>query len=87
MVFKSLSTYFCFCFYYFFSSVQHGDQVTLTCIHFFPPFVLLRYEYLDIVLNATQQDLIVNPFQVASDISTYFWKKLGKYAKKENKKN
>ena len=34
---------------------------------FFPPFVLLRYKYLDIVLNATQQDLIVNPFQVASD--------------------
>ena len=24
-----------------------------------PPFVLLQYEYLDIVLNATQQDLLV----------------------------
>ena len=36
-------------------------------IFFSPPFVLLQYEYLDIVLNATQQDLIVNPFQVVSD--------------------
>ena len=35
---------------------------------FFPPlFVLLRCKYLDKVLNATQQDLIVNPFQVASE--------------------
>ena len=34
---------------------------------FFPPFVLLQYKYLDIVLNATQQDLIVNPFQVVSN--------------------
>ena len=31
-------------------------------IFFFPPFVLLQCKYLDIVLNATQQDLIVNPF-------------------------
>ena len=34
---------------------------------FFPPFVLLQYKYLDIVLNATQQDLYVNAFQVVSD--------------------
>ena len=27
---------------------------------FSPPFVLLQYEYLDIVVNATQQDLLVN---------------------------
>ena len=32
-------------------------------VYFFPPFVLLQYKYLDIVLNATQQDLIVDPFQ------------------------
>ena len=32
-------------------------------ITFFPPpFVLLQHEYLDIVLNATQQDLLVNLF-------------------------
>ena len=35
---------------------------------FSPPFVLLQYKYLDIVLNATQQDLIVSPFQVVSEI-------------------
>ena len=29
----------------------------------FPPIVVLRYKYPDIVLRATQQDLIVNPFQ------------------------
>ena len=30
-------------------------------LHFFPPpFVLLQHEYLDKVLNATQQDLLVN---------------------------
>ena len=62
--------FFLFFFYfliYFFSAVQHGIQVTLTCIHFFPSFVLLQYKYVDIVLNATQQNLIVNPFQVVSD--------------------
>ena len=31
-------------------------------VFFPPPFVLLQYEYLDIVLNATQQDLFVNLF-------------------------
>ena len=29
----------------------------------FPPIVVLRCKYLDMVLSATQQDLIVNPFQ------------------------
>ena len=52
----------------FSSAVQHGDQISLTCIHFFSlPFVLLQYKYLDIVLNATQQDLLVNSFQVGSN--------------------
>ena len=27
-----------------------------------PPLILLQYEYLDIVLNATQKDLLVNLF-------------------------
>ena len=36
-------------------------------IFFLPLFVLLQYKYLDIVLNAIQQDLLVNPFQVVSD--------------------
>ena len=29
----------------------------------FPPIVVLRCKYLDIVLSALQQDLIVSPFQ------------------------
>ena len=50
--------------FYIFPAIQHGDQVTLTCIHYiFPPaFLLLQHEYLDIVLNATQEDLLVNLF-------------------------
>ena len=36
-------------------------------VYFFPPFVLFQCKYLDIVLNATQHDLIVNPFQVVSN--------------------
>ena len=37
-------------------------QVYITITFFPPPFVLLQHEYLDIVLNATQQDLLVNLF-------------------------
>ena len=49
--------------YNFFSTVQHGDPVTHTCIHNFSPIVMLCCKDLDIILNATQQYLIVNPFQ------------------------
>ena len=62
IVFGKFEIFIMMLFQNFFPAVQHGDQVTLTCIHFFPPFVLLQYEYLDIVLNATQQDLLVNLF-------------------------
>ena len=44
-----------------------GTKIHLRVYIFFPPFILLHYKYLDIVLNATQQDLIVNRFQVVSD--------------------
>ena len=44
-----------------------GTKFLLHVYIFSPPFVLLQYKYLDIVLNATQQDLLVNPFQVVSD--------------------
>ena len=44
-----------------------GAKIHLHVYIFFPTFVLLQYKYLDIVLNATQQDLIVNPFQVVSN--------------------
>ena len=37
---------------YFFPTIQQGDQVSLHAYIFPPPFVLLQYEYLDIVLNA-----------------------------------
>ena len=36
-------------------------------LHFSPPFFLLQHEYLDKVLNAIQQDLLVNLFYVVSD--------------------
>ena len=44
-----------------------GTKIHLRVYIFFPPFILLHYKYLDIVLNAIQQDPIVNPFQVVSD--------------------
>ena len=44
-----------------------GAKIHLHVYIFFPPFVVFQCKYLDIVLNATQQDLIVNPFQVVSD--------------------
>ena len=55
-VFKEMSIYL-FSILFYFTTVQQGDQVILTCTHFFsPPFVLLQYEYLDVDLNATKQD-------------------------------
>ena len=57
---------FIFCFF-FPRCTAWGSSYPYMYIFFPPPFVLLQYEYLDIVLNATQHDLIVNPFQVASD--------------------
>ena len=56
-------TFFLFLFIFFFHCTAWGTGYTYMYTFFFPPFVLLRYKYLDIVLNATQQDLIVNPFQ------------------------
>ena len=48
-------------FFFNFPTLQQGIQVIY--ITFFPPpFVLLQHEYLDIVLNAIQQDLLVNLF-------------------------
>ena len=55
-----------FFYLFYFPTVQQGVQVILRCIHCnysFPPhFLLLQHEYLDIVLNATRQDLFVNLF-------------------------
>ena len=58
--------YFFLIIFFYFPTVQQGGQVILTCIHynyiFPPPFLLLQHEYLDKVLNAIQQDLLVNLF-------------------------
>ena len=40
-----------------------GTKLHIHVYIFFPPIVVLRCTHLDIVLNATQPDLIVNPFQ------------------------
>ena len=49
--------------YLFFPLYSMEAKLHLHVYIFFPPFVLFWYKCLDIVLNATQQDLIVNPFQ------------------------
>ena len=53
--------------FFFFSplyskGVRLSLHVYITITFFPPPFVLLQHEYLDIVLNAIQQDLLVNLF-------------------------
>ena len=47
-------------FFYFFPLYSKGIKLFLHVYIFPPPFVLLQHEYLDIVLNAIQQDLLVN---------------------------
>ena len=42
--------------------VRLSLHVYITLTFYPPPFVLLQHEYPDIVLNATQQDLLVNLF-------------------------
>ena len=49
--------------FFFFSLYSMGTKLHIHVYILFPPIVVLRCEYLDIVLNATQQDIIVNPFQ------------------------
>ena len=62
--FGSSAAAFGFLFVCFSPTVRHGDQGTYIHAYiFFPPIVVLQCRYLDIVLNATQQDLTVNPFQ------------------------
>lgn len=42
--------------------VRLSLHVYIAITFFPPPFLLLRHEYLDIVLNAIQQDLLINLF-------------------------
>ena len=65
-VFQSRLDYFTFLFYFIFPLYSKGIKLSLhvyiTITFFPPPFVLLQHEYLDKVLNAIQQDLLVNLF-------------------------
>ena len=47
--------------YIFFSTVQHGDPVTYTCIHSYFSHYVFHHKWLDRVPSATQQDPIANP--------------------------
>ena len=59
-----LAFFLMFLFYfYFFPLYSMGTKLHIHMYIFFPPIVVLRCTYLDIVLSATEQDLIVNPFQ------------------------
>ena len=48
---------------YFFPLYSLGTQLPIHAYLIFSPIVVLHCKYLDIVLSAAQQDLIVNPFQ------------------------
>ena len=50
--------YFILIYYYFFPLYSMGTKLHLHVYIFFPPFVLLQCKYLDIVLDATQQDYL-----------------------------
>ena len=57
--------YFFYCYFtqFLFPLYSMGTQLHIHVHILFSPTVMLHCEYLDIVLSATQQDLIVNPFQ------------------------
>ena len=57
--------------YIFFPTVQHGDPVTLACMHCFFSHDVLHYNCLDRVPSATQQDPIANPSQGQHSASIY----------------
>ena len=48
---------------FFFPLYSLGTKLHMHVHIIFPPTVVLQRKYLDKVLSATQQDLIVNPFQ------------------------
>ena len=60
---------YCYSCFYFFLSLfifplySMGTKLHIHGYIIFPPIVLLPCNYLDIVLSATQQDLMANPFQ------------------------
>ena len=54
---------FGFVFVLFIPLYSMGTKLHIYVYILFPPIVVLQCNYLDIILNATQQELIVNPFQ------------------------
>ena len=56
-------SFFFYLFIYLFLLYSMGTKLHIHVCIVFPPIVVLRCNYLDIVLNATQQDLIVHPCQ------------------------
>ena len=48
---------------FFFPLYSMGTQLHIHVYIMFSPIVVLHCKYLDIVISATQQDLIVNPLQ------------------------
>ena len=57
---SSLIDLFYHLYIYFFSTVQHGDSVTLTCIHSFFSHYVFHHKCLDRVPSATQQYFTAN---------------------------
>ena len=57
---KKYFKYIYLLFLIFFSLYSMGTKLHIHVYILFPPIVVLRCKYLDIVLNATQQDLIFN---------------------------
>ena len=55
----------------FFSTVQHGDPVTHTCIHSFFSHYMFHHKWPDRVPSATQQDPIADPSQRQQSASIY----------------
>jgi len=60
--FSFLFFFLIFIFPLYSKGVRLSLHVYITITVFPPPFLLLQHEYLDIVLNAIQQDLLVNLF-------------------------
>ena len=48
---------------FFFLQYSMGTQLHIHICILFSPIAMLCCKYLDIILSATQQDVIVNPFQ------------------------
>ena len=63
--------FFKFLYIYIFSTAQHGDPVTHTCIYSFFSHYVFHRNWLDRVPSATEQDPVVNPSQRQHSASTY----------------